>query len=242
MMVFPRGHRGAGFSQEVPMATVGEIGMDAAELAEVAGRLEQAGGTETIYWAVERFGSGVALACSFQDCVIVDLAAQVDPGLEVIFLDTEFHFPETLEFVELVRHRYRLNLTVTHPPESAEAWPCGTAHCCQQRKVDPLFRALQGKSAWLTGLKRCDSPTRSNTPVVAWDEARRMVKVNPLAAWSDADIADYIASHDLPVHPLLAQGYLSIGCAPTTRPVAFGEDPRAGRWADSDKTECGLHG
>jgi phosphoadenosine phosphosulfate reductase len=223
------------------MATIAEIGMDTAELAEVSTRLDKAGATETIRWTVERFGSGGALACSFQDCVIVDLAVKVDPGLEVVFLDTGFHFPETLEFVELVRDRYRLNLTVTHPSADADPWPCGTVECCQRRKVGPLFRALEGKSAWLTGLKRSDAATRSTTPVVAWDEARQMVKVNPLAAWTDDDIADYISAHGLPVHPLLAQGYLSIGCAPTTRPVQPGEDPRAGRWSGSDKTECGLH-
>ncbi len=223
------------------MASVSEIGMDEAELAAVSTRLERAGAAAAIRWAVDRFGSGVALACSFQDCVIVDLAAKVDPGLEVVFLDTGFHFPETLKFVEVVRDRYQLNLTVTHPDASAEPWPCGTSECCQRRKVEPLFHALQGKSAWLTGLKRSDAYTRSNTPVVAWEAGRQMFKVNPLAAWSDDDIAGYISAHDLPVHPLLAQGYLSIGCAPTTRAVKPGEDPRAGRWADSDKTECGLH-
>jgi phosphoadenosine phosphosulfate reductase len=223
------------------MTTVGEIGLDPAELASVSARLEAAGPAETIRWAVERFGDKVALACSFQDCVIVDLAVQVAPQLEVVFLDTEFHFPETLEFVELVRARYQLNLTVTHPDASAEPWPCGTPECCQRRKVEPLFRALEGQSAWITGLKRSDAATRKDTEVVAWDERRQMVKVNPLAAWTDDDIAGYISAHNLPVHPLLAQGYLSIGCAPTTRPVKPGEDPRAGRWADSDKTECGLH-
>jgi phosphoadenosine phosphosulfate reductase len=223
------------------MATIGETRMDAVALAAESARLERAGALETLRWTIEQFGSRVALACSFQDCVIVDLATQIDPGLEVIFLDTGFHFPETLEFVELVRERYRLNLTVTHPDASADPWPCGTAECCQRRKVDPLFRALNGKSAWLTGLKRCDAATRASIPVVGWDEARQMVKVNPLAAWTDAEIASYILERELPNHPLLARGYLSIGCAPTTRPVALGEDPRAGRWSDSDKTECGLH-
>ncbi|MGC1185725.1 MAG: phosphoadenylyl-sulfate reductase [Candidatus Dormiibacterota bacterium] len=223
------------------MAAVGEIGLGSAELAEESARLEAAGPVETIRWAQERFGAGVALACSFQDCVIVDLAAKVAPQLEVVFLDTEFHFPETLEFVELVRDRYQLNLTVTHPSASADAWPCGSAECCQRRKVEPLFRALAGKSAWITGLKRSDAATRTNTEVVAWDERRQMVKINPLAPWTDEDIAAYISANHLPVHPLLAQGYLSMGCAPTTRPVRPGEDPRAGRWADSDRTECGLH-
>lgn len=223
------------------MTTIGETRMDAVALATESTRLERAGALETLRWTVEQFGSRVALACSFQDCVIVDLAMQIDPGLEVIFLDTGFHFPETLAFVELVRERYRLNLIVTQPDASADPWPCGTAECCQRRKVDPLFRALQGKSAWLTGLKRCDAATRASIPVVGWDEARQMVKVNPLAAWTDAEIASYILEHELPNHPLLARGYLSIGCAPTTRPVALGEDPRTGRWSDSDKTECGLH-
>lgn len=223
------------------MTTAGETQVDPGQLAEVSDRLEGAGAIEAIRWAVDRFGAGLALACSFQDCVIVDLATQVDPGLEVIFLDTGFHFPETWEFVELVRDHYRLNLTVTHPDPSANAWPCGSAECCQRRKVEPLFRALAGRSAWLTGLKRSDAPTRAATPIVGWDQARQLVKVNPLAPWSDQDIADYIAVHRLPVHPLLSQAYLSIGCAPTTRPVAPGSDPRSGRWADSDKTECGLH-
>ena len=223
------------------MAPAGDIGMDTAELSALSAHLEQEGAAAAIRWAVDRFGSAAALACSFQDCVIVDLATRVDPGLEVVFLDTGFHFPETLQFVEQVRARYHLNLTVTHQDASAAAWPCGTSECCQRRKVEPLFRALQGKEAWLTGLKRCDASTRSNTPVLAWDQTRRMFKVNPLAAWSDDDITRYISDHDLPVHPLIAKGYLSIGCAPTTRPVRAGEDPRAGRWADSDKTECGLH-
>lgn len=240
-MGYPRQASRGGVTLEVWMATVGEIGVDPAELARESVRLEAAGPAQTIRWTVERFGVGVALACSFQDCVIVDLAVKVAPSLEVVFLDTEFHFPETLEYVELVRDRYHLNLTVTHPPASADAWPCGSAECCQRRKVEPLFQALDGKSAWITGLKRSDAVTRSNIDVIAWDERRRMVKVNPLAAWSDDDIAGYIRAHNLPLHPLLAEGYLSIGCAPTTRPVRLGEDPRAGRWSDSDKTECGLH-
>jgi len=113
--------------------------------------------------------------------------------------------------------------------------------CCHLRKVEPLHRALQGRAAWMTGLKRSDAPTRAAAPIVSWDEARGLVKVNPVATWSDDDIANYQADHGLPVHPLMTQGYLSIGCAPTTRPVAPGEDARAGRWSGMGKTECGLH-
>jgi phosphoadenosine phosphosulfate reductase len=163
------------------------------------------------------------------------------PATQIIFLDTFGHFPETYQFVNQLEQEWSLNLLRTQPGPDAEPWLCGTAECCQRRKVEPLFRALEGQSAWITGLKRSDAATRKDTEVVAWDERRQMVKVNPLAAWTDDDIAGYISAHNLPVHPLLAQGYLSIGCAPTTRPVKPGEDPRAGRWADSDKTECGLH-
>jgi phosphoadenosine phosphosulfate reductase len=212
------------------------------ELARANADLEHAPAGQVIAWALERFGGSVALACSFQDIVIVDLVRAHDPKIEVVFLDTEAHFKETWEMVELSRSRYDLNLTVTKPGPEAEAWPCGSARCCEFRKVAPLKAALAGRAAWITGLKRVDAATRAEIPIVGWDDAFGLVKVNPLATWTDDDIASYEKDHDLPVHPLIAQGYPSIGCAPTTRPVAEGEDPRAGRWADSDKTECGLHG
>ncbi|HMK62751.1 MAG TPA: phosphoadenylyl-sulfate reductase [Acidimicrobiales bacterium] len=216
-------------------------GVDGHELRLPNALLESAPAEDVIAWAVKRFGRQLALACSFQDCVIVDLAVQADPGIEVVFLDTGFHFPETLAFVEKVRSLYDLNLTVVRPGPEADAWPCGSERCCELRKVAPLERALEGRLAWMTGLKRCDAPTRSCTPVAAWDEKRRMVKVNPLAAWSDDDISTYLADHGLPVHPLVPRGYLSIGCAPTTRPVDPGAQPRSGRWWGTTKTECGLH-
>ncbi len=224
------------------MPSAAGVEVDLEELAARSAELETAPAVAAIAWAHERFGGRVSLACSFQDCVIVDLAVQVDPGIEVLFLDTGFHFPETLAYVEEVRARYDLNLKVLTPGPEAEAWPCGTERCCELRKVAPLDAALQGRGAWLTGLKRADAPTRVASPIVSWDEARGLVKVNPVATWTDDDIAYYSADHQLPVHPLLSKGYLSIGCAPTTRPVAPGEDPRAGRWAGTDKTECGLHG
>ena len=159
----------------------------------------------------------------------------------MIFLDTEAHFPETLDYVDLVTKRYGLNLTVTKPGPEAAATPCGAEGCCKVRKVAPLKEALVGKAAWLTSVKRVDAVTRSVTPIVSFDENFGLIKINPLATWTDDDVAAYEATHDLPIHPLIPQGYLSIGCAPTTRPVAPGEDPRAGRWSGSDKIECGLH-
>ena len=211
------------------------------EMEEQSAAFESAPAGLIVAWAIERFGSKLAMASSFQEAVLLDIAVAVDPNIEVIFLDTGSHFPETLEYVETIRSRYNLNLTVTQPVAGAEQWPCGTAQCCEFRKVQPLKQALAGKESWITGLKRVDAPTRRDAPIVSYDENWGMVKINPLATWTEQDVAGYSADHGIPRHPLLSKGYLSIGCAPTTRPVAFGEDPRAGRWADSDKVECGLH-
>ncbi|MHB8264018.1 MAG: phosphoadenylyl-sulfate reductase [Acidimicrobiales bacterium] len=223
------------------MGAAQEIQEIEGELAAISDGFENIPAQEIVEWAVERYGHSLALACSFQDCVIIDLANRVDPDMEVIFLDTGYHFAETLAYVEQVKARYGLNLTVTVPGDDAAGWPCGSARCCEFRKVGPLQRVLEGKAAWMTALKRCDSPTRSSIPIVSWDPARSMVKVNPLATWSDEDADSYIAFHRLPIHPLMEKGYLSIGCAPTTRPIEPGEHSRAGRWAGTGKTECGLH-
>jgi len=213
-----------------------------AALRAVSERLEKAPAGKVVEWAVGEYGRDLVLAASFQDVVLIDLAVKVDPAIEVVFLDTEAHFPETLHFVEEVRARYDLHLSVTRPGPEASGWPCGSAHCCEWRKVAPLRAALVGKRAWLTALKRSDAPTRVAAPVVGWDDAFGLVKVNPLATWTDDDVDSYLVDHDLPAHPLVSEGYRSIGCAPTTRPTARGEDPRAGRWAGTAKTECGLHG
>ena len=212
-----------------------------AELEEPAARLEAADPMEIIEWAVKRFPAQVALAASFQDAALLDMAVRVDPSIEVIFLDTEFHFPETLAYVERLRRRYDLNLVVTHPAVALDEFPCGSSQCCEVRKVAPLAKALLGHKAWITGLKRVDTPERAEAPVIAWDPRRHMAKVNPVAAWDDDDVDEYVASHELPRHPLNYVGYVSIGCAPTTVPVPEGHHPREGRWAGSDKTECGLH-
>ena len=211
------------------------------DLAAVSRGFEHAPASAAVKWAVESFGDSLVLAASFEDVVLIDLVTKVAPAVEVVFLDTEAHFPETLDFVEAMRERYRLNLTVTKPGPDAAAYPCGSEQCCQFRKVEPLRRALAGKRAWLTSLKRSDGPTRREAPIVSWDAGFGLVKVNPLATWTEADIASYLADHGLPVHPLIPRGYRSIGCAPTTLPVAEGEDARAGRWAGADKSECGLH-
>jgi phosphoadenosine phosphosulfate reductase len=175
------------------------------------------------------------------DAVLVDLAVKVYPEIEVVFIDTGYHFPETLETVETVRRHYGLNLrmmTVKHHDE--ELWKIDPENCCSAVKVGQLDRALMGKAAWMSGLRRVEAAARENAPIIARD-LRGLVKMNPLAAWTDADVAGYIADHDVIVNPLTLRGYPSIGCMPCTQPDSNGDHPRAGRWAGLDKTECGLH-
>ncbi len=210
-------------------------------LAVVSEGFEAAPASAAIRWAVEAFGDSLVLAASFEDIVLIDLVTKIAPGAEVVFLDTGAHFPETLAFVEDIRERFNLNLTVTKPGPEAADHPCGSEQCCQFRKVEPLRQAIAGKRAWLTSLKRSDGPTHADAPIVSWDTSFGLVKVNPLANWTEHDVSSYLADHGLPVHPLIPRGYRSIGCAPTTRPVAEGEDPRSGRWSGADKSECGLH-
>jgi len=215
---------------------------DPAVLAAVSERFETASPSAVMAWTVENFGDDVVLASSFEDAVLIDIAVSVKPDIEVLFLDTQYHFAETLWFVEQVRARYDLNLRVMKPlVEPDNLWQRDLGGCCEVRKVEPLARGLAGRRAWLTGLKRVDSPTRAAAPIVSWDAARSMVKANPLATWTHDDLARYAEDHDLPVHPLANRGYPSIGCWPCTKPVAPGDDPRSGRWAGSAKTECGLH-
>jgi len=225
----------------VAQSEVSDQALNAEELEVVSKGFEAAPASKVVRWAVESFGDSLVLAASFEDIALIDIATKVAPSIEVVFLDTKAHFPETLAFVEDVRARYDLNLTITTPGPEAAAHPCGSASCCQFRKVEPLRRAVAGRRAWLTSLKRSDGPTRADTPIVGWDATFGLIKVNPLATWTDDDVACYLADNELPQHPLVARGYRSIGCAPTTRPVGEGEDARAGRWAGLDKTECGLH-
>lgn len=222
--------------------TNGEGLPDLRELAAVSKMLETRPATEAIAWAADRLGDGLVLASSFQDAVLIDLAVQVKPDIEVVFLDTQYHFPETLAYVESVRERYDLNLHVAKPSiEPDDRWLDDTDSCCGARKVVPMAKALAGKRGWMTGLRRDETPTRAAAPIVAWDVSRGLVKVNPIASWTDLDVSQYARDRNLPEHPLRDQGYTSIGCWPCTRPVEDGEHERAGRWAGSDKLECGLH-
>jgi len=210
-------------------------------LASLSASFEKAPPSRIIEWAVSEFGTRLAVSASMTDAVLIDLAVRVEPGIEVVFIDTGYHFPETLETVELVRRRYGLNLRImTVATQAPSLWEADPENCCSAVKVGQLDRALADKDAWMSGLRRDESATRANAPIVARD-LRGLVKINPLATWTELDVKGYIADHDVPTNPLLDQGYPSIGCMPCTRPVAPGEDPRSGRWAGRDKTECGLH-
>ena len=211
------------------------------ELADINRGFERAPAQAVIEWAIEQFHPFMCLAASMTDAVVIDLAVAVEPSIEVVFIDTRYHFPETLETMERVRRHYGLNLRVlTVAPQPVELWEADPVNCCSAAKVAQLDRALVGKMAWMSGLRRAEAASRAGTPIVARD-LRGLIKVNPIATWTDQDVRGYIADHDVPFNPLLEQGYPSIGCRPCTQPVGTGTDPRSGRWVGQDKTECGLH-
>jgi phosphoadenosine phosphosulfate reductase len=197
---------------------------------------------EILRWAGATFGDDLVVTASFGDAVLAHLANSVLPGVDIVLLDTGYLFAETEWYADDLRRRFGLNLRTVHPlPDvDRDVWQTDTDACCAARKVEPLQRALAGKRAWVTGLRRADSPSRANTPVVHDDLQRAITKINPIANWTDDDVATYTAMHELPPHPLTDRGYPSIGCWPCTRP-ATADDPRAGRWAGTGKTECGLH-
>jgi phosphoadenosine phosphosulfate reductase len=211
------------------------------ELAALSAGFESSPASKVVRWAVEHFGDDLCIAASFQDAVLIDVATRVKPDIEVVFIDTGDHFPETYATVERVRARYDLNLRTVRVPEPEIPFHVtDPIRCCSDAKVAALDEALSGKRAWLSGLRRAEAETRRGAPIVSLDK-RGVVKINPLATWSDLDVSGYVATNDVLYNPLLDAGYLSIGCQPTTKPVAPGDDPRSGRWAGTDKTECGIH-
>ncbi|MFF4158928.1 phosphoadenylyl-sulfate reductase [Streptomyces sp. NPDC001678] len=225
---------------------------DLERLADEAGReLEDAPALEILRWATDTFGERFCVTASMADAVVAHLASRVRPGVDVIFLDTGYHFPETIgtrDAVEAVMDVHVLTLTPRRDVAEQDAefgprlYERDPDLCCRMRKVEPLAEGLAAYDAWATGLRRDESPTRAGTPVVGWDARRGKVKVSPIARWTETDVAAYIAEHGVLVNPLLTDGYTSVGCAPCTRRTAAGEDARAGRWAGTGKTECGLHG
>jgi phosphoadenosine phosphosulfate reductase len=222
-----------------------------AELAAAKGaELEGAHPVEVLRWAAAEFGDRFCVASSMGDGLMASLAAQARPGIDVIFLDTGYHFAETIGTRDAVAATVPVNVLNITPRQSvaeqdAEYGPRlyerDPDRCCALRKVEPLARSLQPYHAWASGIRRDETADRRGIGVVEWDARRGMVKVNPLAAWTQEQVDAYIAEHGVLVNPLAYDGYLSIGCAPCTRRVAVGEDARAGRWAGLGKIECGLH-
>lgn len=225
-----------------------------AELRALAARgnaeLSGAGAEEILRWTDEQFGPRFVVASSMQDTVLAHLASVVRPGVAVLFLDTGYHFAETIGTRDAVAALYDVTIVNVTPEHTVaeqdllvgrDLFASDPNECCRRRKVVPLRNALRGYSAWVTGIRRAESASRAEIPVVGYDESRRMVKVNPLAAWTDADVKDYIDAHGVLVNPLVDEGYPSIGCRPCTARPAAGADARSGRWQGMAKTECGLH-
>jgi phosphoadenosine phosphosulfate reductase len=215
-----------------------------------ARELADAPAVEVVRWAHETFGDSFVLTMSMVDGVLAHLAQTVAPGISVLFLDTGYHFAETIGTRDAVAATYDVRVHTALPlltvgqqdaEHGAELWRRDPGACCAMRKVEPLDRSLAPFAAWGTGLRREDAATRRDAQTVEWDAKRSKVKVNPIVAWTQADLDDYIAEHGILVNPLAYDGYPSIGCAPCTRRVAPGEDPRAGRWSGTGKVECGLH-
>ena len=200
--------------------------------------MEGASAEEVLRWAIGEFFPDITVACSMQDAVVVDLAWRVEPRIEVFFLETGFHFPETLDTAERLRRRYSLPLVAVKPVADPAVYSKdGIDACCRDRKVRPMDEHLSGKRAFVTGLRRAESPTRADARAVEGDAGRGLVKVNPIVAWSEDDVERYCAEHDVIRNPLREQGYASIGCWPCTVPGKG----REGRWSDSGKLECGIH-
>jgi phosphoadenosine phosphosulfate reductase len=206
---------------------------------------------EVVAWVAKHFGvDAAAVACSMADAALPHLVAEQLPGVDVLFLDTGYHFAETRFTRDEVERVLDVRIVDVLPEQTVaeqdaefgeKLFARDPGLCCARRKVAPLQDALAGYEVWFTGVRREEAPTRANTPLITWDERNGLVKVNPVAAWTFDDLLDYAGAHQVPVNLLVSNGYPSIGCEPCTQPVAPGEDPRAGRWAGLSKTECGLH-
>ncbi|WP_280251110.1 phosphoadenylyl-sulfate reductase [Nocardia abscessus] len=218
--------------------------------ARGAAELDGASATELLQWTEDTFGTNYIVASNMQDGVLVHLAAGIRAGVDVLFLDTGYHFAETIGTRDAVEAVYGVNVVNVRPEHTVaeqdqllgkDLFAREPNECCRLRKVLPLQKSLAGYNAWVTGIRRVEAPTRANAPLISFDEAFGLVKINPIAPWSDDEMQDYIEKHGILVNPLVEEGYPSIGCAPCTRKPEPGSDPRSGRWAGLAKTECGLH-
>lgn len=219
-------------------------------VTEAQAALAEAPAEDVIRWATDTFGDRICITSSMSDAVVIHLASRVKPGIDVVFLDTGYHFAETIGTRDAVEAVYPVNVINVTPSrtvaeQDAELGPRLYGRnpdlCCYLRKVVPLEQALGPYDAWITGVRREETSARSDTKVVEWNERRQMVKVNPIVGWTQDQVDAYIAEHGVLVNPLVYDGYPSIGCEPCTARVEPGADPRSGRWAGHAKTECGIH-
>jgi len=226
-----------------------------AELTAWSASFETKQPQEVLAAVIERYARKIVLACSFgaEDVVLVDMVHRINPSVPLFYLDTDFLFPETYATKDRIIERYQLKpaqviqvKSLLTPQKQAESygdalWASNPDQCCQLRKVEPLTRILQGYEAWITGIRRDQAPSRANAGLIEWDQKFKLVKTNPLARWTWTDVWTYIKVYEVPYNPLHDRNYPSIGCTYCTAPVASGDDPRAGRWKNFSKTECGLH-
>ena len=219
-------------------------------VAQAADDLADASPEDVLCWALETFRDRICVTSSMTDAVIIHMASALRPGIDVIFLDTGYHFAETIGTRDAVAAVYPVTLVNvrparTVPEQDAELGPRLYARnpdlCCYLRKVEPLERVLSHYDAWITGMRRDETVERRTARPVEWDRRREMAKVNPIVSWSQKQVDDYIAENSILVNPLVYDGYPSIGCSTCTRRVAPDEEPRSGRWAGTGKTECGIH-
>jgi len=224
-----------------------------AELQQISASLEGKSPQDILRWASGRYQPGLALACSFggpSGMVLLDMIMGIDPAVEVFYLDTDFLFPETYRLRDIAAQKYNFQpvgyMSLLTPQQQARKhgdalWARDPDLCCAIRKVEPNRRALAGKRAWISGIRRDQSSTRADVPIVQWDDQFGLVKINALASWTESQVWKYILDNGVPYNELHDRNYPSIGCTHCTRPVTPGDDPRSGRWQGFDKTECGLH-
>ncbi len=223
----------------------------AEELKDISQGFEDSGPGEILKWVVESFDrNDFALACSFAELTVLDMLVKIKKDARIFYIDTGCLFKETRELVAKAEQTYGIKVerfTPLIPKDEMDRqygpalWKRDPDKCCELLKVEPLKRALKGLKCWITGLRRCESPSRADAPIVGWDAKNGLIKVNPIAKWTDKQVWDYNHANKVPYNELLDRGYPSIGCQPCTSPVKPGDDPRSGRWAGSGKTECGLH-
>jgi phosphoadenosine phosphosulfate reductase len=234
------------------MPASGDAPVSGNDLALFSGQLEEQPAEAILRWAAERYAPRLTFAASLglEDCVVIDMIARAGLPIDLFTLDTGLLFPETYALKERIEQRYGVAIRAVAPEftvpqqaerDGAELWLREPDRCCEMRKVLPLRATLSRFDAWITAIRRDQTPERATAPVVGWDGRFGLVKVNPLVRWTFDEVKAYVSEHDVPFNPLHDQGYPSIGCMPCTSAVKPGEDPRSGRWRGKEKTECGLH-